>query len=163
MKIALLLLLVVIASAVAAFAANRRAVADAPIEESEISVADVPAVFSRLKTKAKEEAFTVFVFSPGSGAFSADEAINLQFCFEEGRAGFDWVLLGQPNIRDRKKYEQLAASLGYKTVPKEKNGVQYLRTTDGDLPRLCDRVICDLYGKKKDSRIGLLSRGIQWP
>jgi len=163
MKMALLVLLVVIAISVAAFAAGRKTVADAPVEESEISVADIPAIFSRLKTKAAEETFTVFIFSPGGGAFSADDAINLQFCFEEGSAGFDWVLLGQPNIRDRKNYEELAASLGYKTFPKEKNGVHYLRTTDGDLSRLCERVICDLYGKKKDSRIGLLTRGIKWP
>lgn len=163
MKIVLFALLVVSVIAVVAFAANRKTVAEAPVEESEISVADVPKVFSRLKAKAEEEAFTVFVFSPGSGAFSPDEAINLQFCFEDGCAGFDWVLLGQPNIRDRKKYEQLAASLGYKVLSKEKNGVHYLRTTEGDLPRLCERVICDLYGKKKDSRIGLLTRGIQWP
>jgi hypothetical protein len=161
MKIALLVLLVVIA--VVAFAAIRKTVAEAPVEEAEISVADVPAVFSRLKSKAEEGTFTVFVFSPGSGAFRADEAINLQFCFEDGRAGFDWVLLGQPNVRDRKKYEQLAAALGYKTLLREKNGVQYLRTTEGDLPRLCERAICDLYGKKKGSRIGLLTRGIRWP
>jgi hypothetical protein len=146
-----------------AFAVGRKPIAEVPIEESEVRVADIPTVFLRLKAAAEEEAFAVFIFSPGSGPFSADEAINLQFCFEDGSAGVDWVLLGQPNIRDRKKYEQLAASLGYKVVPRKKNGVHYLRVTEGDLPRLCERVICDLYGKQSGSSIGLLTKGFTWP
>ncbi len=163
MKIALLIALAVALITVVARAAGRKTIAEAPVDESEIRVADIPAVFARLKAKGEEATFTTFVFSPGSGAFNPDEAINLQFCFEDGSMGFDWVLLGQPNVRDPKKYEQLAASLGFKVLPKEKNGVHYLRTTGGDLPRLCEHVICDLYGKKRDSRIGLLTRGITWP
>jgi hypothetical protein len=148
--------------AVAAFAAGRKNIADVLIDENEISVQDISKVFTRLKSKAEEETFTVFVFSPGPGAFKSGEAINLQFCFEDGCIGFDWVLLGQPNIRDQEKFVQLATSLGYKVIPKERNGVKYLRTTEGDLPRLCERVTCDLYGKNKESKIGLLTRGIPW-
>ena len=135
----------------------------APVDEYEIAVREVPSVFARLKAISKDETFTAFVFSPGSGSFNPSEALNLQFYFEDGRIGFDWVLLGKPNIRDREKFERLAASLGYKVVPQEKNGVKYLRTVEGDLPRLCKRVLVDLYGKSGESRIGLLVlKGIPW-
>jgi hypothetical protein len=160
MKPAILILIISAVIAVAVFAASRKTPLEAQIEESEISVQDIPAVFARLKAKAEEATFTVFIFSPGEEVFKPDDAINLQFCFEDGMIGFDWVLLGSANIRDQEKYKQLATSMGYRVIPKEKNGVKYLRTTEGDLPRLCERVTYELYGKKKDSRIGLLTRGI---
>ena len=69
----------------------------APIDAYEISARQVPAAFARLNALAKDETFTVFVFSPGSGPFNPDEAINLQFSFEDGHIGFDWVLLGKAN------------------------------------------------------------------
>ena len=163
MKIALPLLMAGIVIPVLAFPDERVPLEKANVEEHEISVQEIPAVFTQLKAKAEEATFTVFVFSPGAGPFKAEEAINLQFSYEDGTIGFDWVLLGPPNIRDRKKYEQMASSLGYEILSKERNGVHYLRTVNGDLPRLCERVIMDLYGKKKDSRIGLLTRGIRWP
>jgi len=163
MKVALLVLIVGPMLVGDAFAAERKNVAEAQMTEFEITVREIPAVFARLKSKAENETFTVFVFSPGSGVFEPEKAINLQFCFENGSIGFDWVLLGAPNIKDRERYVQLATSLGYKVLPKEGNGVRYLRTTEGDLPRLCERVLGDLYGKNMDSKIGLLTRGIQWP
>ena len=68
------------------------------------------------------------------------------------------------NIRDRVKFERLAASLNCKVVSKEKNGVKYLRTVNGDLPLLCDCVLRDLYGKNMESRIGLVvPKGMPWP
>lgn len=163
MKAVLFALLGVSALASAVLASDRVPIDEAGIRETEISVSEVPAVLARLKKTAVEATFTVFVFSPGTGPFVPNDAINLQFCFEDGSVGFDWVLLAPPNIRDQKKYERLASSLGYKVVAKKQNGVRYLRTTEGDLARLCERVMCDLYGKAKESRIGLLTRGVQWP
>jgi hypothetical protein len=164
MGIVLLVLIGLIAVIIGVAHSHERVpIENAHVDEYEISVQEIPAVFTRLKGKAEEATFTVFVFSPGAGPFKPEEAINLQFSFEDGAIGFDWVLLGPPNIRDQKEYEKLAASLGYKVLPKEGNGVHYLRTVDGDLPRLCKRVIVDLYGKKENSRVGLLTRGIKWP
>ncbi|HXB02440.1 MAG TPA: hypothetical protein VNV15_06445 [Opitutaceae bacterium] len=164
MKPATLVLLVGIVISWMSVANCAKAWTKAPVDVYEISAQDIPSVFARLNALGKDETFTVFVFSPGSGPFNPDDALNLQFYVEEGRIGFDWVLLGLPNIRDREKYERLAASLGYKVVPKNKNGVNYLRTEEGDLPRLCEHVLYDLYGKKADSRIGLLIlQGMPWP
>jgi hypothetical protein len=133
-----------------------------PLDEFEITVSDIPAVFERVKAHAENESFAVFVFAPLGGRLP-EEAINIQFYFEDGRVGLDWVLLGSPNLRDKEKYERLATSLGYKLVAKEKNGVNYLRAEEGDLPRLCERAICDLYSLQRDSKIGLLLHGIPWP
>jgi hypothetical protein len=125
-------------------------------------VQDIPAVFARAKAQAKDESFAVFVFAPPGGSLSKD-AINIQFSFENGRIGLDWVLLSPPNIKDREQYERLATSLGYKINAKEKDGVKYLRIEDGDLPRLCEKAICDLYSLRKESKVGLLVHLMSWP
>ncbi len=88
----------------------------------------------------------------------------MQFSVEDGHIGFDWLLLRDENIRDRSRYEHFAASLGYKVVSKKENGVEYLRAVEGDLPRLCEGVLRELYGKNENSTIGLLvPQGVPWP
>jgi hypothetical protein len=140
----------------------RVAAADAGLDEFEIRVQDIPAVFARAKAQAKDESFAVFVFEPPGGSLSKD-AINIQFSFENGRIGLDWVLLSPPNIKDREQYERLATSLGYKIIAKEKDGVKYLRIEEGDLPHLCEKAICDLYSLRKESKVGLLVHRMSWP
>jgi len=142
--------------------AARITAADAGLDEFEIAVHDIPAVVARAKAQAKDGSFAVFVFSPPGGHLP-DDAVNIQFSFEGGRIGLDWVLLGAPNVRDREKYERLVGSLGYKIVAKEEPGVKYLRVEEGDLPRLCEKAICDLYSLGKESKVGLLVHGMSWP
>jgi len=147
-----------------ATAKDTQAAENPSLDEYEIRVKDIHAVFARLKAQAKDETFAVFVFTPGPEPFDPKkEAINIQFYFEDGRIGLDWVLLGPQNIQDQEKYKRLAKSLGYKVFAKEKNRVRYLRTEEGDLPRLCERAIIDLYSLRQDSKIGLLIHGMRWP
>ena len=140
----------------------RVAAADAGLNEFEISVQDIPSVFARVKAQAKNDSFVVFVFAP-PGSRPSDDTVNIQFSVEGGRIGLDWVLLGPLNNRDRGRYERLVGSLSYKFVAKDKDGVNYLRIEEGDLPRLCEKVICDLYSMGKESKIGLLVHGVSWP
>jgi len=43
------------------------------------------------------------------------------------------------------------------------NQVKYLRTEDGDLPRLCQKVVCDLYEKNPETKLDLVVEGFSWP
>jgi hypothetical protein len=122
-------------------------------------VGDISKVFDRLKTQGKDGSFAVFVFPPTPGAH-ADDYVNLQLSIESGRVGLDWYLIGPANVRDRGKFERFVTSLGYTVRPGEAHPVQYLRVEDGDLPRLCEQVVCDLYAKPRDVRMDLVVEGV---
>ena len=129
--------------------------------EVKVKMADIPAIFKKLQAVGKDGSFAVFIFMP-PGKSSPDEAINVQFSIERGQIGFDWVLLGPANIRDKEKYVQLAGRLGYKVVEREMNNVKYLRAEEGDLPSLCEASIRDLYSIPSDAELGLIPEGFSW-
>ena len=148
---------VILVVAVAA-CAKKKIVADTPVA----LVSQIPEVFERLKKEGKDGSFAVFMFLPPEKP-NSDDAINIQFSIEGGRIGLDWCLVGPSNIRDKEKFERLVASLGYKILPREMNQVQYLRIEEGSLPVLCERVICDLYAKKSDTKLEMVVEGFTWP
>jgi len=130
--------------------------------EAKVTIADIAAIFEKLRTVGKDGSFAVFAFnSPGTS--SPREAINLQFSVEHGQIGFDWVLLGPPNIRDKEKFVRLAEKLGYKPVACEMNKVKYLRVEGDGLPRLCEASIRDLYSMPPDTDLNLIPEGFTWP
>jgi hypothetical protein len=138
--------------------AKKKIVADMPV----CDVSQIPAVFERLKKDGKDGSFAVFMFQPPDQP-SADDAINIQFSIEAGRIGLDWCLIGPSNIRDKEKFERFVSGRGFKIQLREMNGVKYLRTADGDLPRLCQQVVCDLYTKKPESKLDMVIEGFSWP
>lgn len=91
----------------------------------------------------QEDAWICF-FAPR--ARPDDEAVHLQFSMENGRPGFDWVLLAPANVRDQAKFEALAESIGIELQRNQINGVDYFRTEDERCVELCRRIVVDIYG-----------------
>lgn len=131
--------------------------------EAKVTMADIPAVYDKLRASSKDGHFAVFMFMP-TGSQPSDDAINVQLSVEGGRVGLDWVLLGSQNIRDKERFIQLAANLGYQVMDREMNGVKYLRVEDGgSLPRLCEATIRELYSISPAAELDLLPEGFAWP
>lgn len=159
MNLALIIVIVcVLLVVVVAALAKKKFVADMPV----CQVSQIPEVFERLKKEGKDGSFVVFMFQPLNQP-TADDAINIQFSIEDGRIGLDWCLIAPSNIRDKEKFERLVLSLGSKVLSREMNQVKYLRIEDGDLPPLCQKVICDLYSKKADTKLDMVVEGFSWP
>jgi len=151
-----LVVIVVIAIGAVVFMRSRIAT------EVKVKVADVPTIFEKLKTTGKDSSFAVFVFVP-PGSTSERDAINIQFSIDQGKIGVDWVLLGQPNIRDQEKFTRFAKSLGYTVSEREMNNVQFFRIENGDLPTLCQGTISDLYAVPQGTDLLLIPEGFTWP
>ena len=133
------------------------------VAESKVKMADIPAIFDRLRAAGKDGSFAVFIFTP-AGKSSPDEAINIQFSNEGGRIGLDWVLLGSPNVRDKEKFVQFVERLGYKVSVREMNDVKYLRVEEGgSLPQLCEASLRDLYSISPEADLDLIPEGFTWP
>jgi len=143
---------------VVAILAKKKIVAATPV----CQVSQIPEVFERLRDGGKDGSFAVFMFQPLNQP-NADDGVNIQFSIEDGRIGLDWCLIGPSNIRDKEKFERLALSLGSKVLSREMNQVNYLRIEDGELPQLCQKVICDFYSMKADTMLDMVVEGFSWP
>jgi hypothetical protein len=131
--------------------------------ESNAKMADIPAIFEKLRATGKDANFATFCFGISDKSVS-DNAVNVQFSIEGGRIGFDWILICKINIRDKDKFMLLAERLGHKVVAgKWKNGVEYLRVEDGNLPKLCEASIRELYAMPPDADLELVLEGFTWP
>lgn len=129
---------------------------------SDCTVDQTPQIFERLKQEGKDASFVVFIFQP-AGKADRDDAVNIQFSVENGRAGLDWCLLGSTNVDDKDKFQRFVTAQGYEAELKELNGVKYLRVEQGDLPRLCQKVITELYGLGRDVELDMVVEGFSWP
>jgi hypothetical protein len=131
--------------------------------EARISLGEIPAVFGKVDAAGKDGAFAAFCFRIADETVK-NSAVNVQFSVEDGRAGFDWLLICEVNRRDREKFLALAQRMGHTvTEHKSKNGCEYLRTEDGDLAGLCRAVMVELYGLTEIAEVGLVWQGVDWP
>jgi hypothetical protein len=126
-----------------------------------IELREIPRVLSALLAAKSSPAFAVFIFDVPDRA-RGDGTLNLQFSIENGKVGFDWVLLGPQNRRDEERYVAFARSSGYEPVLEEGNGVRYWRVEQGDVARLGGDVITKMYHRSSEKSVKLLVEGFEW-
>lgn len=125
-----------------------------------VSVADIPRVLSALSAATADPAFAVFIFHTPDRPDS-EGALNLQFSLEDGRPGFDWVLLGSRNVQEQQRFLEFARQGGYDPKLKVENHLRYLRVEEGDLAALCAGVITGLYRQELSCPLRLLVHGFK--
>jgi len=131
------------------------------VNASVAAVRDLPSLLGQLQRTGRAGSFVgVVVYDP---ARPDTDPMNVQFSLEEGRVGFDWLLVQQLNIDDRDRFVALLDANGYTYRTLEANGVPYLRVDHGDLGSLAMRVMSDLYGLKPDDEVDLVLEGVEWP
>jgi len=126
-----------------------------------IKVRDIPRIYSSLKRTGTDGSFAAIM--PSKRPKKSQDVANLQFSIENGSIGFDWVLLSEVNIEDRDRFEALAKSRRFDIREMTMNGVQYLRTTNGNAASLCQTVLSELYSIPSDAEIDLIVEGFSWP
>ena len=90
-------------------------------------------------------------------------AANLQYSFEDGVVGLDWVLIAQRNIEDKERFLEFVRQAGSTTAEKEGSGVRYLRATGAtDITALGQDFLRHVYGVEPDDKLQLIIDGFQW-
>ncbi|MDI9246940.1 hypothetical protein [Marinobacter sp. CHS3-4] len=142
-----------------------------------VKVEDVIPIFKEFETQRVETSFAAFIATVGG------QDLNLQFSIEEGKPGFDWVLLAPRNVQDQEKFLEYARRAGFHVIRKSGNGVDYYRASvsremppirvknsDGSfteldkslyLALLCHGILTDMYGLKSESEIGLYAKRVK--
>ena len=132
-----------------------------PSRARQVSLSDIPRLLAALLAATRTPAFAVLMFPAVPGKDDGDY-VNLQFSMEDGRLGFDWVLLALPNIENRDRFMELARAGGYVLEEKEAKRVKYLRVENGDLAHLCQEVITKMYSRPENDPIDLIVEGLDW-
>ena len=113
------------------------------IHTKSISVSDIGEVYRQISTQGVETSFAVFIIAPPQ--WDAEDTVELQFSVEEGVTGLDWILMSEPNKREKQRVVQFALRKGVEWKECEMNEWLYLRIDQGDLVELCTSLIRDLY------------------
>lgn len=114
------------------------------IHTKSISVSDIGEVYRQISTQGVETSFAVFIVAPPQ--WDTGDTVEVQFSVEEGGAGLDWILMSEPNKREKQRVIQCALRKGTEWRECEMNNWLYLRIDQGDLVELCTSLIRDLYG-----------------
>jgi hypothetical protein len=151
----LIIVMVIVVAAIVVFVRSRIA------PTHQVYLKDIPRVLAELTAAKSTPAFAVFMFAkPGSS--SKDDALNLQFSLEGGKAGFDWVLIAPANVEDQLRFTEFARANGYTLKLEEMNRVKYLRVENGDLAMLCREVISKMYGLIETDPMDMIVEGFEW-
>jgi len=126
-----------------------------------VGIDEIPRVLNKLIASTENPTFAVFMFTT-SDRPSDNDALNIQFSMENGRPGFDWVLLAPRNVEDKERYLEFARAAGFSPKAMEGNGVKYLRVEGGDLAQLCVDVITRMYRLPPSKKVELIVEGFEW-
>jgi len=127
-----------------------------------IAVRKIPSIVSQLRQEARNGSWVAFAFIPPNSSNIGAPEINLQYSFEDGKAGLDWVLIAPRNLQDQKKFTDAVSERNQLAMEKEMNGVRYLRVEDGDIADLGLNLLQNTFGLKNDDEIEVIADGIDW-
>jgi hypothetical protein len=126
-----------------------------------VTVANLPRILATVSASTRAPTFAAFVLTTPDQP-DAKDAVNLQFSLENGRAGFDWILLAPRNIKDKDRFVDFLHRQGHSYSERKMNGVAYLRIEDGDLVQLCSDVVTKLYARPRDEPMDMIVEGFDW-
>ena len=127
---------------------------------TEVTTADVAAVYKALQATGKDGSFAVFIPPPLPGD---DGAATVQFSIERGKAGLDWELLNPINIRDKDRFVELLSESGVRYQEVNRGNIDVLRTEDSRAPELCRQILERLYGVPAGVGVELIAESFEWP
>lgn len=132
------------------------------LNETEVRTDQIPSLVEAMSRGSASVRYAALMLTPEDRS-SDDDAVALQISVENGKSGFDWVLLSPRNIEDHEKFRAFARAHGVEPVALSKNGVSYLRSEPVDVAKFTTAVITDMYHRATDEPLGLVHEGFEWP
>jgi hypothetical protein len=122
---------------------------------------DLAGGVEQLRQHGRHGSWLAFLFDTTRVSEDTDDrSLALQYSVEHGRVGLDWVLLGPRNVADAEAVVAFMQASWHTVRHRLENRVDYLRVEDGDLARLGERILGELYGVPASAELGLLVDGL---
>jgi len=128
----------------------------------EVRTTDLPAIVEAMSRSSTDVRYAALTFGTPDRPGDRD-GLNIQISAENGKIGFDWVLLSPGNIEDQEKFEAFARAHGAEPLRRSMNGVSYLRVEHGDPARFAANVVTNMYRRPANEPLGLFHEGFVWP
>lgn len=130
------------------------------ISEPDAALEDIDSIFNSISKVRQDGAFVVFM--PNQPRNGERDVLNVQFSIENGKVGFDWVLISPINISEKNRFTDICQSHSVSPVEREENGCKFLRVESGDLVALCKESIATLYPDLHGRSLDLVVEGFEW-
>jgi hypothetical protein len=132
------------------------------LEQTEIRTGHLAALVEAMRRGSGSLRYAALMFSTPDRP-SDEDAVALQISFENGRLGFDWVLLAPRNVEDQERFRTFARAHGVQPVARSMNGVSFLRVEGPDAARFTASVVTEMYHRPPDEALALVYEGFEWP
>jgi len=159
--VALVLSGIVFATFACGFVANTSITSSPNTPMDTIAVCQIPEIVKKLGVNRNEGSWAAFAFASAGERSEPESVVNLQYSYENGTVGLDWVLLAPRNVKDREKFSEFVRTQKHKLVQKEANGVKYLRVEDGDIVNLGLKVMKEMYRLTDESKVEIFTDGFE--
>lgn len=124
------------------------------LKDLSVNLDTLPTVLREVKNSRLEGAFAAFAVG------YKNDSINIQYSYEDEHVGLDWILLGELNIKEESRVKEFLISKDFKFQKKSRNGVSYLRISEGDLVEICRIILVQLYSVKTEDLFEVYYQGI---
>jgi hypothetical protein len=132
------------------------------LEQTEIRTDSLAGLVEAMRRGSGSVRYAALMFSTPDRP-SDEDAVALQISFENGRPGFDWVLLNARNVEDQERFRTFARAHGVEPVVRSMNGVSYLRVEGADAAGFTASIVTDMYHRPPDEALALVHEGFEWP
>jgi hypothetical protein len=132
------------------------------LRQTVVETEKLPALAAAIAHGSEPVRYAALMFSTPDRPSDKD-AVALQMSYENGRVGFDWVLLAPRNIEDQEKFEAFARAHGVEPVARSINGVSYLRAECPDVAKFTASVAREMYHRPPNEPFALVYQGFNWP
>ncbi|WP_309662458.1 hypothetical protein [Sphingomonas sp.] len=132
------------------------------LKQTEVRTDDLPALVRAMSRGTASVRYAALMFGTPDRP-SDEDVLNIQVSVENGKAGFDWVLLAPRNIEDQEKFRIFARAHGAEPVARSKNEVSYLRVERADVAKFTASVVTEMYDRPPNEPLGLVYEGFDWP
>lgn len=117
----------------------------------------IPSIVSKLQRTGRDGSYVVFMFSIPNNR--DDTLPNLQYSIENGRLGFDWVLLAPQNVKDGPAVLDFINRLGHSASKRKMNNVHYLRAEGNGIEDLGPKILSEYYHLAPEAKLELIVEG----
>lgn len=123
---------------------------------------DLPDLVRALEKEGEDGDFAALMVR-AEGKNAPPSGVVIQYSVEQGRVGFDWVLLSPENLQYRERVEDFFRRRGVDLEVRTENDVSYLRSEDVRSAALGQALLNELLQVTDDEALELVAGDMEWP